>query len=162
MQIIRNKVINQLQPLLEGDPSHKWNLAKEYGINQWMQPALERLIRRSEPLGEWEYLMLDQDTFLAVAAIRESCHPVFMDTVNDYFDSEVTDISHWELREGRGAIDVNLSSITFECPRPAPYVDDGGADAESQSCDNIRAGEFYFELAVFKVCQSTKCSEFDF
>ncbi|XP_006461451.1 hypothetical protein AGABI2DRAFT_205241 [Agaricus bisporus var. bisporus H97] len=151
MQIIRNKVINQLQPLLENDPAHKWNLAKEYGINQWMQPALERLIRRSEPLGEWEYLMLDQDTFLAVAAIRETCYPVFMDTVDNYYNSnEATTISRWELKL-RGAIVVDLSSVVFDCPHPAPYVDDDGPDAQSQDCDNLRAGEFYFEPAVFKL-----------
>ncbi|KAF7782847.1 hypothetical protein Agabi119p4_2223 [Agaricus bisporus var. burnettii] len=151
MQIIRNKVIDQLRPLLEGDPAHKWNLAKEYGINQWMQPSLERLIRRSESLGEWEYLMLDQDTFLAVAAIRETCYSVLMDTVNYSGSAENTNVSHWEVKQGRGAINVDLSSVIFDCPRPAPYVDEDGPDTQSQDCDNIRAGEFYFEPAVFKL-----------
>lgn len=150
MKIIRNKVIVQLHWSLLNDPAHKWNLAKEYGISQWMQPALEKLIRRNEPLGEWEYLNLDQDTFLAVAAIREACYPVFQDTLGY---NQSTGISRWELKPGRGAMGVDFGLIVFDCPRPAPHSGDDGSDVQSHDRDTTRDGEFYFEHVVFQVSQ---------
>lgn len=153
MKVIRNKVIDQLHLHLLDDPGHKWYLAKEYGINQWRWPALERLIRRNEPLGEWEYLNLDQDTFLAIAAIREACYPVFDDSLSW---GGSTSISQWELKPERGAIVVDFESVVFDCPRPAPHSDYDGSDVQEVDRDTIRDGEFYFEDIVFQVSQRFK------
>lgn len=153
MARIRTVVISRLLPLLEDDPAHQWNLAKTYEIHDWVRPALERLVRRSKPLQEREFEMLDQETLLEVAAVRERCYPVFRDSDDQWqyavHTAEDTTINRWEFRQERGEVNVDLSTLDFSCPallsraqeEPVALAQDGP----------WKSGEFYFEKVVFKV-----------
>jgi len=117
-----------------------------------VQPALEKLVRRNQPLTTKEFESLDQRTLLGVAAVRESCYPVFYDSDRQYgtYSNENTTIGRWEVREERGEISVDLDSFSFDCPSPSlrheiseiMTSEDGGPS---------KSGEFYFEKVVFKV-----------
>ncbi|KAF5354750.1 hypothetical protein D9756_005649 [Leucocoprinus leucothites] len=150
MNRVRTAAIKHLVEDLKDDPAYKWKLAKQYDIQDWIQPALDRLIRRSEPLGIREFQLLDQDTALQAAAIRESCYPIFRDT-EDYYDVGGDKIVRWELRPERGQINLDLGSVEFVCPIPPSHdsLDENCTQAESESLR--KNGQFFFEKVVFKV-----------
>ncbi|KAF9447732.1 hypothetical protein P691DRAFT_619170, partial [Macrolepiota fuliginosa MF-IS2] len=76
MATVRKVAIDSLLPFLEDDPALQWKLAKTYNIHDnWAQSALEKLIRRSQPLSTNEFESLDRCTLLGIAALRESCYP---------------------------------------------------------------------------------------
>ncbi|KAF9445058.1 hypothetical protein P691DRAFT_735574 [Macrolepiota fuliginosa MF-IS2] len=153
MATVRKTAIKGLLPLLGDDAAHQWKLAKKYDIHDWVQPALEKLVRRNQPLTVKEFESLDQRTLLGVAAVRESCYPVFYDSDRQYGDfrySENTTIGRWEIREGRGEISVDLESFNFNCPSPS--LQHGINEIVTSEDDGpSKSGEFYFEKVVFKV-----------
>ncbi|KAF9443656.1 hypothetical protein P691DRAFT_797152 [Macrolepiota fuliginosa MF-IS2] len=149
---VREIAIERLVPLLKDDPAHQWDLAKKYEIQDWVRPALERLIRRSLPLSNREVEMLDQETLLKLAAARESCYPVLRDSDPSrygYINGEDTAIGHWVIRQERGQINVNLDTITFNCPIS---LKDNEDQPFTLAIDGPRRnGEFYIEKVVFQV-----------
>lgn len=152
MPTIRKTAIEYLLPLLEDDPAYKWNLSKKYDISDWTRPALEKLVRRNSPLGSREYQMLDRETLLKVAAVRESCYPVFYDSDSRYgnFSSENHTIGHWDIRQERGETIVDLDPFNFDCPSPS--LQSELDEYTTSGHDGLRkSGEFYFEKVVFQV-----------
>ncbi|KAF9447811.1 hypothetical protein P691DRAFT_730852 [Macrolepiota fuliginosa MF-IS2] len=152
MTRMRKMAIEQLAPLFNDDPAHKWNLAKKYGIHDWVRPALERLIRRGSSLGNREFEMLDQETLLKLGAIRESCYPVLRDSDPNRYGSHSgknTAIDHWDIRQQRGQISVTLNSSIFTCPTPPKHSADQVLVPVTDGPK--RNGEFYVEKVVFQV-----------
>lgn len=149
MARIRTVVIDRLLPLLKDDPAHQWNLAKNYDIHHWVQPAVEKLIRQSKPLQEKEFEMIDKGTLLKVAAVRECCYPVFRDSDVDLYGQIDNTINRWEIRQERGEGLVDLSTLDLSCPQPPSHTQD---EPTSVAQDGPwKSGEFYFEKVVFKV-----------
>ena len=148
MNRVKNIAIDHLISYLEDDPAYKWNLAKRYEIQDWIQPALERLIKRNAPLGRREYQLLDQKTILEIGALRELCCPIFR---GYYFDSSSDDtIVGWEMIKERGKVNVDLSSVRFVCsnsPQPSSLDESCIQDDDQRQ----RSGQFFFEKVVFKV-----------
>ncbi|KAJ3573832.1 hypothetical protein NP233_g2178 [Leucocoprinus birnbaumii] len=137
---VRSTAINHLVPDLEDDPSYRWKLAKQYDIEDWIQPALDKLIRRNESLGLRDLQFLDLDTVLRIAAVRESCYPVFADTQ-----------SGWELKSERGQMSIDLSGVEFICPTPPSHNSFDGTNDQEENEGARRNGQFFFEDMVFKV-----------
>ncbi|KAF9446547.1 hypothetical protein P691DRAFT_776789 [Macrolepiota fuliginosa MF-IS2] len=149
---IRRMANEHLVSLLDDDPAHKWNLANKYGVRGWVLPALKKLVRRNRPLGNREFEMLDQETLLKLGAIRESCYPVLHDSDPGrygYYDNENTTIGHWDIRQQRGQINVDLDSTIFTCPTPSEHSADPVLVPATDSPK--RNGEFYVEKVVFQV-----------
>ena len=148
MSRVRKIAINYLVPYLKDDPAHKWSLAKLYEIQDWIQPALECLVRRDAPLGRREYQLLDQKMVLEIGALRESCCPTLQDTTQNYFGND--NIIRWEIKQERGQVDVDLSTVEFVChdPQLFPSLDDNRIQDDDQ---RQRNGQFFFEKVVFKV-----------
>lgn len=148
MSRVRKIAINHLVPYLKDDPAHKWSLAKLYEIQDWIQPALECLVRRDAPLGRREYQLLDQKMVLEIGALRESCCPMLRDTTQSYFGND--NIIRWEIKQERGQVDVDLSTVEFVChdPQLFPSLDDNCIQDDDQ---RQRNGQFFFEKVVFKV-----------
>jgi hypothetical protein len=149
---VRTKAVDGLRPLLVEDPTYQLVLAKKYHIDDWVRPALESLIRRSPPLGNREFEMLDQEILLKIAALRERCYPVFRDSDNRYGASyqEDTTIGHWDVLQERGDVSINLDHVNFTVS-PSPDFRTVSEGATSQGEGDQRDGEFYFEKIVFKV-----------
>jgi len=149
MSRVKNITIDHLVSYLEDDPAYKWSLAQRYEIQDWIQPALERLIRRNAPLGRREYQLLDQKTVLGIGALRELCRPTFRGYY--HYDSGSDDtIVDWEMIEERGQVNVDLSSVGFVCSNPPQpsSLDESCIQDDNQ---RQRNGQFFFEKVVFKV-----------
>ena len=148
MSRVKNIAIDHLVLHLEDDPAHKFSLAKLYEIRDWIQPALEQLVRRDAPLGRREYQLLDQKTVLGIGALRELCCPILQDYY--HYDGGGDNIVGWEMIKERGQVNVDLSSVTFDCPNPSQpsSLDESCVQEDDQ---RQRNGQFFFEKVVFKV-----------
>ena len=149
MSRVKNIAIDHLVPYLEDDPAHQWSLAKLYEIQDWIQPALERLVRRDAPLGRIEYELLDQKTVLEIGALRELCCPTPQRA--NIFNGDYDDnIAGWQMIQERGQLNVDLSSVEFVCPNPpqSSSLDESCIQDDDQ---RQRNGQFFFEKVVFKV-----------
>ena len=146
MSGVKNIAIDHLVPFLEDNPAYKWSLAKLYEIRDWIQPALERLVRRDAPLGRREYQLLDQKTVLEIGALRELCCPTIQEFHHGFKDTIVS----WSIIQKRGQVNVDLSSVGFICPNiPQPSsLDESCIQDDDQ---RKRNGQFFFEKVVFKV-----------
>jgi len=149
MSGVKNIAIDYLVPYFEDDPAHKWNLAKLYEIWDWIQPALECLVRRDAPLGRREYQLLDQKTALEIGALRELCCPILR-KISRHDGSSEDIIVGWEMVEERGKVNVDLSSVEFVCPNP-PQPSSLDESCIQDDDQRQRNGQFFFEKVVFKV-----------
>jgi hypothetical protein len=71
---IRNEAINRVA-LMTRDPVEKIVLARTYHVEQWLVPALNDLVRRTEPLSLEEAVKLGWDYTLKIGQVREGFRP---------------------------------------------------------------------------------------
>lgn len=82
---IRRLAIGAMTPLLV-DPVQKIVLARNYDVDEWLLPGLNRLVQRAESLSLNDFHKLGPDIVIAVAAIREGYQGRRGETTNDFTD----------------------------------------------------------------------------
>lgn len=82
---VQEFAIQQMEPMLATKPLDKVALAQDYGVTEWLVPALLQLARREEPIGLEDVRKLGLDTALKLADVRESAQSTMPTWAGRYY-----------------------------------------------------------------------------
>ncbi|KAK2467421.1 hypothetical protein APHAL10511_000656 [Amanita phalloides] len=96
MEDVKAKAVQMITPLLENAPAKQVKMALEHGVDEWLVPALNRLVQREEPMDKTDVDLIGLDFALKVMALREDC---FYNTNNN---------NTWSIKR-RGKVSMDTS-----------------------------------------------------
>lgn len=73
MADVKAEAIRQMTPLLEKLPAMQVKLSLEHGVEEWLVPGLNQLVRREEPLNKDDVDLIGLDYALRIMTLREDC-----------------------------------------------------------------------------------------
>lgn len=94
MEDVKESAIQKMTRLLESQPTKQVKLSLEYGVEEWLVPGLQRLVRREEPLSRNDVDLIGLDYALKVMTLREECR---------------CERSNWSIQR-RGEVTIDVSA----------------------------------------------------
>lgn len=73
MTDVKAEAILKMTPLLEKLPARQVKLSLEHGVEEWLVPGLNQLMRREEPLNKDDVDLVGLDYALKIMTLREDC-----------------------------------------------------------------------------------------
>ncbi|EAU91897.1 hypothetical protein CC1G_04664 [Coprinopsis cinerea okayama7 len=122
MEYFKTRAISKLREILFRDPATRIVHSRKYNIDEWLLPAYEQLVTRSDPITIEEANLIGLETTLKLCAIRES----YVLKVGDDYG-----YGRWVLQTRRGNIDTPTAAL----PLRVRMKKDFGMDLELDESD---------------------------